>query len=75
VLYLCTSGFSPGREHGIHPQDPELGIAWPTSDRAGRPLTLQLSEKDLAAPTLAEARASGLLPRYDDVTAYVQSLL
>lgn len=74
VLYLCSTGYSPGREHGIHPLDPDLGIAWPTADRAGRPLTPQLSEKDAAAPTLAEARDQGLLPRNDEVEAYVATL-
>ena len=34
----------------------------------------QLSEKDLSAPTLAESSARGLLPRFDEVTAYVESL-
>ncbi|HYQ76436.1 dTDP-4-dehydrorhamnose 3,5-epimerase [Cellulomonas sp.] len=74
VLYLCSTGYSPGREHGIHPLDPEIGIAWPTEDRAGRPLTPLLSEKDTAAPTLAEARAQGLLPDAAVVAEYVASL-
>ncbi|GCE77690.1 dTDP-4-dehydrorhamnose 3,5-epimerase family protein [Cellulomonas biazotea] len=74
VLYLCSTGYSPGREHGIHPLDPEVGIAWPTTDRAGRPLEPLLSDKDLAAPSLAEALASGLLPDASTVSAYVASL-
>lgn len=74
VLYLCSTGYSPGREHGIHPLDPEIGIAWPTEDRAGRPLTPLLSDKDTAAPTLAEARAQGLLPDAAVVAEYVASL-
>jgi dTDP-4-dehydrorhamnose 3,5-epimerase len=59
VAYLCSSTYRPGHEHGIHPLDAELAIGWP----AGTP---QLSEKDAAAPTLAQARAAGLLPRYAD---------
>jgi len=74
VMYLCSTGYSPGREHGVHPLDPAIGIEWPTTDRQGRPVAPQLSAKDTAAPTLAEAEAQGLLPRYDEVTAYVESL-
>jgi len=66
VAYLCSTTYRPGHEHGIHPLDAELGIAWP----AGAPL---LSAKDAAAPSLAEARAAGLLPRFDECSAYVES--
>ncbi|MFI2374384.1 dTDP-4-dehydrorhamnose 3,5-epimerase [Streptomyces sp. NPDC018964] len=64
VVYLCSEGYAPQREHGVHPLDPGLGIAWPTDVE---PL---LSDKDAAAPTLADAAAQGLLPRYEDCTAY-----
>lgn len=74
VMYLCSTGYSPGREHGIHPLDPSIGIEWPTTDRHGNPVTPQLSEKDTAAPTLAEAAEQGLLPRYDEVRSYLESL-
>ncbi|MFC8191182.1 dTDP-4-dehydrorhamnose 3,5-epimerase family protein [Cellulomonas sp. NPDC057328] len=74
VTYLCSTGYSPGREHGIHPLDPELGIDWPTQDRAGRALEVLLSDKDAAAPTLAEARRQGLLPDHAAVVAYVEEL-
>ncbi len=66
VAYLCSSTYRPGHEHGIHPLDPELGIVWP----AGAPV---LSPKDADAPTLSQARAAGLLPRYDTCTAQVES--
>ena len=56
VLYLCSTPYAPGREHGVHPLDPEIGIAWPDG------LDPILSDKDAAAPSLAEARAAGLLP-------------
>jgi dTDP-4-dehydrorhamnose 3,5-epimerase len=75
VMYLCSTGYSPGREHGIHPLDPEVGIDWPTQARDGSPLTPQLSDKDLAAPSLAEARAAGTLPDYATVQAYVAGLV
>src|ERR1700683_3428009 len=29
VMYLCSTGYAPGLEHGIDPLDPEIGIAWP----------------------------------------------
>ncbi|GAA3031878.1 dTDP-4-dehydrorhamnose 3,5-epimerase [Streptosporangium longisporum] len=60
VVYLCSEGYAPGREHGIDPMDAELGIEWPVGVK---PL---LSPKDASAPTLAEARRSGLLPRYEE---------
>lgn len=68
VVYLCSEGYAPGREHGIHPLDPAIGIEWPADVE---PL---LSDKDDAAPTLAEAREQGLLPSYDACRAYVEGL-
>jgi dTDP-4-dehydrorhamnose 3,5-epimerase len=66
VSYLCSTEYRPGAEHGIHPLDPELGIVWP----AETPL---LSGKDSQAPTLAEARERGLLPRYEECREYAAS--
>jgi dTDP-4-dehydrorhamnose 3,5-epimerase len=66
ALYLCSTPYAPGREHGVHPLDPTIGIAWPT-DEDWAPV---LSEKDAAAPTLEEALRAGQLPRYEDCTAY-----
>lgn len=59
VTYLCSEPYRPEGEHEINPLDPALNIDWP-SDVA--PL---LSDKDAAAPTLAEARERGLLPSYE----------
>lgn len=73
VLYLCSTPFTPGREHGVHPLDPEVGIDWPTTARDGSPITPQLSAKDLAAPSLATALADGRLPRYDEVARFTAS--
>ncbi|GAA4974388.1 dTDP-4-dehydrorhamnose 3,5-epimerase [Actinoplanes utahensis] len=67
VAYLCSSTYQPGREHGVHPLDPQLGIAWPVDDPV-------LSAKDAEAPTLAEAVESGLLPRFDVCNDFVESL-
>jgi len=63
VVYLCSTTYRPGHEHGVHPLDAELGIAWPTA-------TPLLSAKDAAAPSLAQARVSALLPEYDTCRAY-----
>ncbi len=53
-------GLQPVREHEVHPLDPALGIDWGLA--GAEP---ELSAKDAAAPTLAEAAAAGLLPQYD----------
>lgn len=74
VVYLCSQGYAPGREFGVSPTDPDLGIVWPSSARDGSPLTLVLSEKDDAAPSLRDVARSGRLPTYDDVLAYRSSL-
>ncbi|MFB9574816.1 dTDP-4-dehydrorhamnose 3,5-epimerase [Streptomyces yanii] len=68
VLYLCSEGYAPGREHGIDPLDPELSIEWPGG------ITPLLSEKDAAAPSLAEAEKQGLLPSYEACRAYYAQL-
>jgi dTDP-4-dehydrorhamnose 3,5-epimerase len=56
VTYLVSSGYDPEREFGISPVDPDLALPWPAD------VALELSAKDRAAPTLAEAREQGLLP-------------
>jgi dTDP-4-dehydrorhamnose 3,5-epimerase len=68
VLYLCSTPYAPAREHGVHALDPELGIAWPSG------LDPVLSGKDAGAPSLAQARAAGLLPQYRDCTALAERL-
>ncbi len=68
VTYLCSTPYAPGREHGISPLDPELDLPWPTDVEA------LLSDKDAAAPSLAEARASGLLPDWAACQAFYASL-
>jgi dTDP-4-dehydrorhamnose 3,5-epimerase len=64
AVYLCSTPYAPGREHGVHPLDLALGIAWPAGSEP------VLSDKDAAAPSLAEASEAGLLPRYGDCLAY-----
>ncbi|NUT48251.1 MAG: dTDP-4-dehydrorhamnose 3,5-epimerase, partial [Saccharothrix sp.] len=68
MSYLCGEAYNPSAEHGVNPLDEALGLPWPTD------LEQVLSEKDLAAPTLAEAEAAGILPRYEDCLAYYEKL-
>jgi len=68
VGYLCSTPYSPTGEHGIHPLDPQLALPWPTGAES------VLSAKDSAAPTLAQAQESGLLPNYQDCVDWYQDL-
>jgi dTDP-4-dehydrorhamnose 3,5-epimerase len=68
VLYLCSTPYAAGREHGIDPLDAAIGIGWQLEDAP------VLSDKDAAAPALDEALRSGQLPRYADCVAYAARL-
>ena len=68
VGYLCSEGYSPEREHGLHPLDPDLALPWPQGEHS------VLSPKDAAAPPLAEAIASGLLPQYRECVEFISGL-
>jgi dTDP-4-dehydrorhamnose 3,5-epimerase len=68
VTYLCSTSYVPTREHGLTPLDPDLAMHWPAN------LPPLLSPKDAAAPTLAEARAAGLLPDYQACLALYDRL-
>ena len=57
VSYLTTDKYRPGAEHGINPADPALGLELPEG--------AIMSARDVAAPTLADALAAGLLPTFD----------
>ena len=69
VSYLVSDVFNAPKEHGINPLDPQIGLVFP--DEAGEPL---LSPKDLLAPSLGEAAASGLLPTWAETQAYDAAL-
>ena len=69
VSYLVSSPFNPGREHGINPLDPDVGLVFPPE--AGE---LLLTAKDTDAPGLAAAAASGLLPTWSAAGAYYETL-
>ena len=60
VIYLCSAVYNPAREHAINPLDPQIGLTLPDGH------TPVLSAKDTAAPSLSQAAAQGLLPRYDE---------
>ncbi|MCV7421647.1 dTDP-4-dehydrorhamnose 3,5-epimerase [Mycobacterium yunnanensis] len=70
VSYLCSAGYSPEREHTICPTDPAVGVDWPLVDGVAP----TLSERDAAAPTLADVLAAGLLPTWDEAQAFVSGL-
>jgi len=63
------AGIRAAARHGINPLDPTLAIARPED------LAPRLSDKDAAAPTLEEAERQGLLPSFEDCTAYCGSLV
>jgi dTDP-4-dehydrorhamnose 3,5-epimerase len=67
LAYLCSETYAPAREHSVHPLDPDLAIEWPTA-------TPQLSTRDAAAPSLAEAIDTGLLPDYGECVDFYASL-
>jgi dTDP-4-dehydrorhamnose 3,5-epimerase len=71
VLYLCSTPYAHGREHGVNPRDPALGIGWQFESADDAPV---LSDKDDAAPKLDEALRAGQLPRYADCVAYAAEL-
>ena len=68
VGYLCSEGYSPEREHGIHPLDPQLNLPWPQGASS------MLSPKDAEAPTLAAALEVGMLPVYSQCIAWISGL-
>jgi len=63
VVYLVSTPYAPEREFGIDPMDPELALPWPED------VEFELSAKDRAAPSLAEARERGLLPTMEQCAA------
>lgn len=60
MMYLTSSIYSPTHEKSISPLDPELGITWPIGDLS----EVILSEIDMQAPSLSEARNLGILPTF-----------
>ena len=67
VMYLCSAGYAPSREHTINALDPALNIRWPVDEP-------MLSGRDRDAPTLEQVRAAGLLPTWQEARAFVEAL-
>jgi len=67
VTYLCSEPYAPEREHAVNAFDPDLGIDWRAAD-------LTTSERDAAAPSLADARSAGVLPDYAECAAHIERL-
>ncbi len=68
VSYLVTDVFNAAREHGINPLDTDVALEFPTDIQ---PL---VGPKDISAPSLTDAVASGILPTWDDARGYYASL-
>jgi dTDP-4-dehydrorhamnose 3,5-epimerase len=60
IAYLLSSPYQSMYELGVDPFDPEVGVEWPL---IGPPI---VSERDGAAPSLAERLSAGELPRFDE---------
>lgn len=67
VTYLCSEPYTPEREYGVNAFDTEIGIDWGIAD-------VTISDRDAVAPSLAEARAGGMLPDFAECSAYVEQL-
>ncbi|MDO9485243.1 MAG: dTDP-4-dehydrorhamnose 3,5-epimerase family protein [Actinomycetota bacterium] len=68
IGYLCSQPYAPGREFGINPLDPALGLPWPEGQDS------VLSPKDAQAPSLAQAGEAGLLPDYAQCLTFIAGL-
>ena len=71
LTYLCSTGYAPGRENGVNPLDPALRLPLPSPAELGTEYLL--SDKDTAAPTLAQAKESGLLPTWEACRPYLSA--
>ena len=69
VMYLCSTPYSPQREHTIAATDPAIGIVWPMPEDQ-----LRLSDRDAGAATLEQVHAAGLLPSWDAAREFVGGL-
>lgn len=68
LTYLCSTGYDPAREKTVDPLDPSLALPWPAD------LEPVLSDRDRAAPGVADAAAAGELPSYDACVARYAAL-
>ncbi|MDT5093829.1 MAG: dTDP-4-dehydrorhamnose 3,5-epimerase [Mycobacterium sp.] len=68
VAYLCSTPYTPDREHTVNALDLQLAIDWPVTE------DVVMSERDRAAPTLEQLREAGVLPTWEENQAYVAGL-
>jgi epimerase EvaD len=68
MLYMMSTGYVPENELAVLVTDPELGLPIPED------LDIVVSDRDRAAPTLAEAKRRGLLPDYATCSAMNEKL-
>ncbi|MCQ6552246.1 dTDP-4-dehydrorhamnose 3,5-epimerase family protein [Streptomyces sp. C10-9-1] len=68
VSYLLSGAYDPAHEQSVSVLDPEIGLEFPDG------LDPVLSERDRAAVSLAEARATGALPVYRDCLRVEETL-
>jgi epimerase EvaD len=68
MAYSVSTGYNPTGEHCINPLDPAMRLPWPAD------IEPVLSDKDAIAPNLADALATGMLPKYEECVAYYDEL-
>lgn len=68
MSYLCSEPYVPGTMIEVDPLDPGIAISW---DLTEPPI---MSDKDAAAPGLARAAESGILPTYEQCLRHYESL-
>ena len=68
AVYLCSEVYAPSRERTVSPLDGDIGLTLPDG------FVPLVSDRDEAAPSLAQARMQGLLPSYEDCVKYRRSL-
>jgi dTDP-4-dehydrorhamnose 3,5-epimerase len=68
AVYLCTSSYDRASDRAIHPLDPQIGIGWPQD------APFVLSDKDAAAPSLAQLLETSALPDYGECMRYSEEL-
>jgi dTDP-4-dehydrorhamnose 3,5-epimerase len=68
AVYLCSEVYAPSRERTVNPLDGDIGLTLPDG------FVPLVSDRDEAAPSLAQAEKQGLLPSYQDCVSYRRSL-
>lgn len=63
LAYFCSTPYTPSREFGISPLDPDLAISWPVPK-------IVISDKDKSALSLRAAQERELLPTYESCLSW-----